>query len=191
MRIEFKSFQRGLRLLELVKTLHMQGIADEKRDIYAFQFHPEVHHTKEGTKLLKNFAKNICGCESTWNMGSFAKEKIADIQKQVGDKKVLCGVSGGVDSSVVATLLREALPKEQLSAYLLTMGYLEKMRLTMCRILFKLLDIPLITIDCKDEFLSGLKGVSDPESTRRQNTYSGETRFSTEGLWKGKGIVKP
>jgi GMP synthase (glutamine-hydrolysing) len=75
------------------------AIADDTRKVYAFQFHPEVHHSVEGTAMLKNFAKNICGCDSTWNMGSFAKEKIEGIRAQVGDKKVLCGVSGGVDSS--------------------------------------------------------------------------------------------
>ncbi len=80
------------------------AIANESERIYAFQFHPEVYHSQEGAKILKNFAKYICGCESTWNMGSFAKEQIQKVQEQVGDKKVLCGVSGGVDSSVVATL---------------------------------------------------------------------------------------
>ena len=78
------------------------AIANDSKNIYAFQFHPEVHHSQEGTAMLKNFAKHICGCDSTWNMGSFAKEKIAAIKAQVGDRKVLCGVSGGVDSSVVA-----------------------------------------------------------------------------------------
>ena len=74
------------------------AIASEEKNIYAFQFHPEVHHSVEGTKLLKNFAKHICGCDSTWNMGGFAKEKIEAIKAQVGNKKVLCGVSGGVAS---------------------------------------------------------------------------------------------
>ena len=143
------------------------AIADENRDIYAFQFHPEVHHTEEGTVMLKNFAKHICGCESTWNMGSFAKEKIAQIRKQVGDKKVLCGVSGGVDSSVVAAMLNEALPKEQLVCVFVDQGLLRKDEAGQVQDMFKLLDIPLITIDAKEEFMSALKGVTDPERKRK------------------------
>jgi GMP synthase (glutamine-hydrolysing) len=143
------------------------GIANEDKKIYAFQFHPEVHHTEEGTKLLKNFAKNICGCDSTWNMGGFAKEKIAQIKEQVGDKKVLCGVSGGVDSSVVAAMLNEALPKEQLICVFVDQGLLRKDEAVQVQQMFKSLDIPLITIDAKDEFMGALKGVTDPEVKRK------------------------
>jgi len=143
------------------------AIANEDKNIYAFQFHPEVHHSVEGVKLLKNFAKYICGCESTWNMGSFAKEKIDQIQKQVGDKKVLCGVSGGVDSSVVAALLHEALPKEQLVCVFVDQGLLRKDEAKQVQDMFKMLDIDLITVDAKDEFLNALKGVTDPEKKRK------------------------
>jgi GMP synthase (glutamine-hydrolysing) len=143
------------------------AIADESRNIYAFQFHPEVHHSEEGVVMLKNFAKHICGCESTWNMGSFAKEKIAQIRKQVGDKKVLCGVSGGVDSSVVAALLHEALPKEQLICVFVDQGLLRKDEAQQVQDMFKLLDIPLITIDAKKEFMEVLAGVTDPEQKRK------------------------
>jgi len=143
------------------------AIANEEAHIYAFQFHPEVHHSVEGTKLLKNFAKHICGCESTWNMGSFAKEKIAQIRAQVGDKKVLCGVSGGVDSSVVAAMLNEALPKEQLICVFVDQGLLRKDEAEQVQAMFKMLDIPLITIDAKKEFMEALAGVTDPETKRK------------------------
>jgi len=143
------------------------AIADEKRKVYAFQFHPEVHHSVDGTAMLKNFAKHICGCSSTWNMGSFAKEKIDAIKAQVGDKKVLCGVSGGVDSSVVAAMLNEALPKEQLICVFVDQGLLRKDEATDVQNMFKLLDIPLITVDAKKEFMSALEGVSDPETKRK------------------------
>lgn len=143
------------------------AIANEEAHIYAFQFHPEVHHSVEGTKLLKNFAKYICGCESTWNMGSFAKEKIAQIRAQVGDKKVLCGVSGGVDSSVVAAMLHEALPKEQLICVFVDQGLLRKDEAEQVQDMFKMLDIPLITIDAKKEFMEVLAGVTDPETKRK------------------------
>ena len=143
------------------------AIANEDTNIYAFQFHPEVHHSVEGTKLLKNFAKHICGCDSTWNMGSFAKEKIAEIKKQVGDKKVLCGVSGGVDSSVVAAMLNEALPKEQLVCVFVDQGLLRKDEAPQVQDMFKLLDIPLITINAQEEFLGALTGITDPERKRK------------------------
>jgi len=143
------------------------AIADEKRKVYAFQFHPEVHHSVDGTAMLKNFAKHICGCSSTWNMGSFAKEKIDAIKAQVGDKKVLCGVSGGVDSSVVAAMLNEALPKEQLICVFVDQGLLRKDEAIDVQNMFKLLDIPLITVDAKVEFMSALEGVSDPETKRK------------------------
>jgi len=143
------------------------AIANVEQKIYAFQFHPEVHHTVEGTRLLKNFAKYICGCDSTWNMGGFAKEKIATIRKQVGDKKVLCGVSGGVDSSVVAAMLNEALNKEQLICVFVDQGLLRKNEAKDVQNMFKLLEIPLITIDAKREFMKALEGVSDPEVKRK------------------------
>jgi GMP synthase (glutamine-hydrolysing) len=143
------------------------AIANESQNIYAFQFHPEVHHSVEGTAMLKNFAKHICGCDSTWNMGSFAKEKIAEIRAQVGNRKVLCGVSGGVDSSVVAAMLNEALPKEQLICVFVDQGLLRKDEAEQVQDMFKLLDIPLITIDAKKEFMEALAGVSDPETKRK------------------------
>ncbi|SFZ97612.1 GMP synthase [glutamine-hydrolyzing] [hydrothermal vent metagenome] len=143
------------------------AIADDTRKVYAFQFHPEVHHSVEGTAMLKNFAKHICGCSSTWNMGSFAKEKIDAIKVQVGDKKVLCGVSGGVDSSVVAAMLNEALPKEQLICVFVDQGLLRKNEVEDVQIMFKMLDIPLITVDAKKEFMSALEGISDPETKRK------------------------
>jgi len=143
------------------------AIADDNRKVYAFQFHPEVHHTVEGTAMLKNFAKNICGCDSTWNMGSFAKEKIEGISAQVGDKKVLCGVSGGVDSSVVAAMLNEALPKEQLICVFVDQGLLRKNEVEDVQVMFKMLGIPLITVDAKKEFMAALEGVSDPETKRK------------------------
>ena len=143
------------------------AIAHEAKNIYAFQFHPEVHHSVEGVMLLKNFAKHICGCESTWNMGGFAKEKIAAIKAQVGDKKVLCGVSGGVDSSVVAAMLNEALSKEQLICVFVDQGLLRKNEVEDVQNMFKLLDIPLTTVDAKAEFMEVLKDVSDPETKRK------------------------
>ena len=157
----------GFEIIGTSENSPYAAIADDSRKVYAFQFHPEVHHTVEGTAMLKNFAKYICGCSSTWNMGSFAKEKIDEIKKQVGDKKVLCGVSGGVDSSVVAAMLNEALSKEQLIAVFVDQGLLRKDEAEQVQTMFKLLGIPLITIDAKKEFLLKLEGITDPEQKRK------------------------
>jgi GMP synthase (glutamine-hydrolysing) len=162
-----ESIPAGFEVIGTSENSPYAAIADESRKVYAFQYHPEVHHSELGTAMLKNFAKHICGCDSTWNMGSFAKEKIADIQKQVGDKKVLCGVSGGVDSSVVAAMLNEALPKEQLICVFVDQGLLRKNEAEDVQNMFKLLDIPLITVDAKKEFMEVLAGVSDPETKRK------------------------
>jgi GMP synthase (glutamine-hydrolysing) len=161
------SIPQGFEVIATSENSPFAAISNEDAKIYAFQFHPEVHHSTEGVKLLKNFAKHICGCESTWNMGSFAKEKIVDIRKQVGDKKVLCGVSGGVDSSVVAALLHEALPKEQLVCVFVDQGLLRKDETVQVQNMFKMLGMELITIDARDEFIGKLKGISDPEKKRK------------------------
>jgi GMP synthase (glutamine-hydrolysing) len=171
------------------------AIADEKRKVYAFQFHPEVHHTVEGTAMLKNFAKQICGCDSTWNMGSFAKEKIAAIKEQVGNKKVLCGVSGGVDSSVVAAMLNEALPKEQLICVFVDQGLLRKDEAVQVQAMFKMLDIPLITVDAKTEFMAALEGVSDPETKRKAigekfiEVFDAEAKKHTDVAFLAQGTL--
>ncbi|WP_323586637.1 glutamine-hydrolyzing GMP synthase [Aliarcobacter butzleri] len=142
------------------------AIADINRNIYAFQFHPEVYHSQEGSKLLKNFAKHICGCESTWNMGSFAKEQIKQIQDKVGNKKVLCAVSGGVDSSVVATLLAEAIG-EQVIPVFVDNGLLRANEREQVETMFKSRGVNLITVDASEIFLSKLAGVTDPEKKRK------------------------
>ncbi len=142
------------------------AISNEDKKIYAFQFHPEVVHTVEGATLLKNFAKYICGCESTWNMGNFAKEQIAKIKAQVGNKKVLCGVSGGVDSSVVAALLAEAIGDKLIPVFV-NNGLLRANEVEDVQNMFKARDVSLITIDASNEFLTKLVGITDPETKRK------------------------
>lgn len=143
------------------------AIANESERIYAIQFHPEVYHSEFGSRVLKNFAKHICKCESVWNMGSFAKDKINEIKQIVGEKKVLCAVSGGVDSSVVAALLASAIGKSLIPVFV-DNGLLRANEKEQVEAALKLnLGIDLITIDASEIFLSRLKGVSEPELKRK------------------------
>ncbi|WP_298755868.1 glutamine-hydrolyzing GMP synthase [uncultured Campylobacter sp.] len=140
---------------------------DEIRKIYALQFHPEVCHSEFGDRILKNFAKEICGITSTWNMGSFAKEQMIKIKERVGSAKVLCAVSGGVDSSVVAALLAHAVP-QSLIAVFVDNGLLRTGERKAVEEMFRLkLGVSLDVVDASELFLSRLKGVIDPEQKRK------------------------
>lgn len=141
--------------------------ANKAKKIYALQFHPEVKHSDYGTQMLKNFAKYICGCESVWNMGSYAKDQIKQIKEEVGSSKVLCAVSGGVDSSVVAALLHHAIGK-QLVAVFVDTGLLRSREKEEVQQMFAhKLNIDLVTIDAKKIFLERLKGIKEPEEKRK------------------------
>lgn len=153
-------------VLAVSESSEFCAFGDDDRKIYAIQFHPEVVHSEFGEVMLKNFAK-ICNISSTWNMGSFAKEQIEKIKAQVGNDKVLCAVSGGVDSSVVAALLAHAIP-ENLIVVFVDNGLLRQDEAKQVIELFKLkLKTDLIAIDASEKFLSRLKGVLDPEKKRK------------------------
>jgi GMP synthase (glutamine-hydrolysing) len=140
---------------------------DEARRFYSMMFHPEVVHTPDGGKLLARFAKDICGCSGEWTMGAYRDAKIADIRAQVGDGKVICGLSGGVDSAVAAVLIHEAIGEQLTCVYvdhgLMRAGETEQV-VTLFRDSF---NIPLVHVDVEELFLSGLAGVTDPEKKRK------------------------
>ena len=143
------------------------AIADENRHFYGVQFHPEVVHTPDGHRLLANFALNICGCSGDWSMASFKDEMIARVREQVGDAKVICGLSGGVDSSVVAVLLHEAIG-DQLQCVFVDTGLMRMGEAEEVVGLFRdSYNIPLVHVDAADEFIGQLEGVSDPEAKRK------------------------
>ncbi|VAY87034.1 GMP synthase [glutamine-hydrolyzing] [hydrothermal vent metagenome] len=160
------SLPEGFKVIGTSENSPYAAIVNQNKNIYAFQFHPEVTHSVFGSALLKNFAKYICNCESTWNMGNFAKEQIKKIKLQVGESKVLCGVSGGVDSSVVATLLSEAIG-EKLIPVFVNNGLLRDNEVKDVQNMFKTRGVNLITIDATKLFLDKLKGVTDPETKRK------------------------
>jgi len=143
------------------------AIADTGRDFYGVQFHPEVVHTVNGAKILKNFTHKIAGFKGDWSMAAFKDEAIAAIQKQVGDGKVICGLSGGVDSSVAAVLIHQAIG-DQLTCVYVDTGMMRKGESEQVVSLFsKHYDMNLIHVDAGDEFLNLLQGVSDPERKRK------------------------
>jgi len=143
------------------------GIADEARKFYGVQFHPEVVHTPEGAKILRNFTHEIAGFKGDWTMAAFKDEAIAAIRAQVGDGTVICGLSGGVDSSVAAVLIHEAIGDQLICVYVDT-GMMRKGESDQVVALFsKHYDMNLIHVDAGDEFLDLLDGVSDPERKRK------------------------
>ncbi|WP_271086385.1 glutamine-hydrolyzing GMP synthase [Brevundimonas sp. NIBR11] len=142
-------------------------IADETRRFYGVQFHPEVMHTPRGHQMLKNFTHGIAGLKGDWTMAAYRDEKIAQIREQVGSAKVICGLSGGVDSSVAAVLIHEAIG-DQLTCVFVDTGLLRKDEAKQVTTLFREhYNIPLIHVDASKEFLGELAGQSDPETKRK------------------------
>lgn len=143
------------------------AVKHHSRPIFGLQFHPEVTHTQFGGKLLGNFVRNICGCHGAWRMSSFIEQQVEELRKRVGNSRVICGLSGGVDSSVVAALLYKAIGK-QLSCIFVDNGLLRTGEAEGVRERFgKHFQTDLHVVDAQDRFLSALAGVSDPQEKRK------------------------
>ncbi len=142
-------------------------MADKKRRFYALQFHPEVVHTDEGTRILHNFIFGICGCKPTWEMSSFVDWSVSDIREKVGSKKVICALSGGVDSSVVALLVHRAIG-DHLTCIFVDNGLLRKGEAEKVKKTFEdHFHIRLIYVDARKRFLDKLSRVTEPERKRK------------------------
>jgi GMP synthase (glutamine-hydrolysing) len=142
-------------------------IADDARRYYAMQFHPEVVHTPDGAKLLANFVRHVCGLQGDWTMAEFRAAKIKEIRDQVGDGKVICGLSGGVDSAVAAVLIHEAIGS-QLTCVFVDHGLMRSGEADQVVSLFRgHYNIPLVHVQAETLFLGGLAGVTDPEAKRK------------------------
>ncbi len=142
------------------------GIANEERGIYGLQFHPEVSHTIRGRKLIENFIVNIARCEPNWDMGDFKEAQIGAIRDAVGNQNVICGLSGGVDSSVTAALISRAIDK-QLTCIFVDHGLLRLNEKQEVINAFKDFDINFIAVDARELFLKKLRNVTDPEEKRK------------------------
>ena len=142
------------------------AMENREKNLYGIQFHPEVNSSINGTQVIKNFLFNICKCSGDWIISSFVEESITKLKEKIGDKKALCALSGGVDSSVAAVLLSRAIGKN-LTCIFVDHGLLRKNEGDEVEEVFKNQDINFIRVDAKDRFLAKLAGVSDPERKRK------------------------
>jgi len=158
---------KGFRVIASTPSTRVAATNHPSRAFYGLQFHPEVAHTPRGKRMLKNFLLQVCGCKKTWTMKSFVKESVREIRSVVGDKKVILGLSGGVDSSVTALLLHQAVGG-QLTCIFVDNGLLRHHEAEQVKGLFeKHFNVNLKYISAKRKFLQGLKGVVDPERKRK------------------------
>jgi GMP synthase (glutamine-hydrolysing) len=164
---KIESIPDGFKACAVTPSAPFATIVDETRNFYGVQFHPEVVHTPDGAKLLNNFTHTISGCSGNWTMAAFKDDKILKIRKQVGSGKVICGLSGGVDSSVVASLIHKAIG-DQLTCVFVDTGLMRQNEGDEVVKLFRdHYSIPLVHCDASRRFLSKLEGISDPEMKRK------------------------
>jgi GMP synthase (glutamine-hydrolysing) len=157
---------KGFEVLAHTENIPFAAIRNKKEKTFGLQFHPEVVHTQEGKKIIRNFLFNICRCEGTWTAESFIESSVYRIKQEVQNGKVVLGLSGGVDSSVCAMLINKALG-EQLNCIFVDNGLLRKNEAKEVIYAFKNFDLNLISVDASQRFLNELKGITDPEEKRK------------------------
>ncbi|MDR2811978.1 MAG: glutamine-hydrolyzing GMP synthase [Endomicrobium sp.] len=179
---------RGFKTTAKSENSPYAAIENISKNIYGVQFHPEVKHSINGKKILKNFIFNICNSKRDWTMKSYIVDEVKSLRQQVGDSKVLCALSGGVDSSVAAVILHKAIGKQLVCVYvdhgLQKFGETERVKKIFGKIFYK----NLIIVDARKTFLSKLKGVTDPEKKRKIIGHTFIEIFDKEAK-KLKGIV--
>jgi GMP synthase (glutamine-hydrolysing) len=157
----------GFKAIASTADVPIAGMADEARRFYALQFHPEVTHTRQGTRIYERFLHGICGCDASWTSGNIIEDAIARVRAQVGTGRVLLGLSGGVDSSVVAALLHKAIG-DQLTCVFVDHGLLRHHEGDQVMAVFaRNLGVRVIRVDAADRFFAALSGVADPEAKRK------------------------
>ena len=156
----------GFEVIGTTDTCPVAAMANDEKKLYGVQFHPEVMHTEYGENVLRNFLYKVCGAKGEWTMANFAESKIRELKEKIGDKKVLCALSGGVDSAVAATLIHKACPN--LTCIFVDHGLLRKDEADeVVRVFRDEQKMNLIKVDASDRFLGLLKGVTEPERKRK------------------------
>jgi GMP synthase (glutamine-hydrolysing) len=165
-------------------------------DIYGIQFHPEVTHTLQGKELLRNFVVHICGCAQDWTSDQFVEVTVADLQKKLGNDKVVMALSGGVDSTVAAILIHKAIGKN-LHCIFVDNGLLRKGEFEQVLDSYKHMGLNIKGVDAKDKFYTALAGLTDPEAKRKAigktfiDVFDEESHLLTEVKWLGQGTIYP
>ena len=166
------------------------------KGVWAVQFHPEVYHTLQGTQLLKNFVVDICGSKQEWSAASFVDSTVAELKEQLGNDRVILGLSGGVDSSVAAVLLNKAIGKN-LTCIFVDHGMLRKNEFQQVMEDYKVLGLNVIGVDASEKFFADLAGVSDPEQKRKiigrdfVEVFNAEAKKITDAKWLAQGTIYP
>jgi GMP synthase (glutamine-hydrolysing) len=182
-----------------IASTHDVKVAAYKIDdetTYGIQFHPEVYHTLEGTQLLKNFVYTICGCTGNWTPASFIDNTVSDLKKQLGNDKVILGLSGGVDSSVAAMLLHKAIGPN-LHCIFVDNGLLRKNEFESVLNSYKHMGLNVKGVNAKNLFYDALKGISDPEKKRKAigkvfiDVFDQESKVDKDAKWLGQGTIYP
>ena len=175
-----------------VQSSKFKGVAP----VWAVQFHPEVYHTLQGTQLLKNFVVDICGSKQEWSAASFVDSTVAELKAQLGNDRVILGLSGGVDSSVAAVLLNKAIGKN-LTCIFVDHGMLRKNEFQQVMDDYKVLGLNVIGVDASEKFFADLAGVSDPEQKRKiigrdfVEVFNAEAKKITDAKWLAQGTIYP
>ena len=186
----------NFRVIASTDKVKIAAYQAEGEKMWGVQFHPEVFHSEDGTQMLKNFVVDVCGCSQSWSAASFVDTTVAELKAQVGDDRVILGLSGGVDSSVAAVLLHRAIGKN-LTCIFVDHGLLRKNEFKNVMHDYECLGLNVIGVDASEKFFKDLEGVTDPEQKRKiigrdfVEVFNAEAHKITDAKWLAQGTIYP